>query len=191
MRLKAALRADRGAAVEGGGPLGGDEQLGAVAADGLADPQLDDRHLVHRVAAEDEDRAGVVDLAGADREIGRGEAGAGGSAQAAAVAAGHVGGGERAADHALDQPALLVGGGAADDRGDLAAGRREAQFSLGRERRPRWPASARRRPGPAGTAAGPRSRTSGSRSGPCRRASRRRLPRCRGRARGRPSRRGP
>ena len=77
-RLEAAARADRGAAVECGRALGGDEQLGAVAAHGLADPQLEDRHLVHRVAADDEDRAGVVDVGHRDApaRAGRGRRGA-------------------------------------------------------------------------------------------------------------------
>ncbi len=52
-----------GAAVERGRALGGDEQLGAVAADRLADAQVEDRRAVQRVGAEDEDRVGVVDVA--------------------------------------------------------------------------------------------------------------------------------
>ena len=93
--LEAAARVDRGAAVEGGRALGRDEQLGAVAADRLADPQLDDRHLVHRVAAEDEDRAGVVDVGGGDGELRGGEPGAGGAAETRSGGRGDVGGAER------------------------------------------------------------------------------------------------
>src|SRR6185503_8016658 len=129
LRLDAAGRADRGAAVEGGRALGRDEQLRAVAADRLADPQLDDRHLVHRVAAEDEDRAGGVYVGGGDGEVGGCEPGPGRAAEPAAGGRGDVLRAEHAADEPLDQPSLLVRRAAADDRCGAADRRGEAAGS--------------------------------------------------------------
>ena len=80
----------------------------------------------------------------ATRQRRAGEAGAerrGGSAGLGG--AGHVGRGERAADDPLDQVALLVGGAAADDRGDLARAAPQARRRRGRAPRPSSPASRR------------------------------------------------
>ena len=63
-----------GAAVERGRAVGRDRQAGAVAADRLADPQVEDRRAVQRVGADDEDRVGVVDVADPGRDPRVGEA---------------------------------------------------------------------------------------------------------------------
>ena len=51
-----------GAAVEGGRPLGGDRQRGAVATDRLANPQVKGRSRVDRVVAQYQHHIGVVDV---------------------------------------------------------------------------------------------------------------------------------
>ena len=58
-----------GAAVERGRPLGRDRESGAVAADRLADAQVEDRRAVQGVGAEDEDHVGVVDVANLGGEV--------------------------------------------------------------------------------------------------------------------------
>ena len=126
--LAGGVAGDRlGAAVERGRALGRDRQPGAVAADRLADAEVEDRRAVQRVGAEDEDHVGLVDVADPRREIGLGEPDQRLAAGAAGGAGVDVRGAERLAQQPLDQVALLVGG-VADDRRDLAlAGAQQAQ----------------------------------------------------------------
>ena len=107
-------------AVQGGGPLRGDHQLGLPAAHGLADPQVEDRHLVERVDADHQDRVGVVEVRDLRSQLGPREL-----AEQAGVHRARRGVDVRGAALAQDplgQPALLVGGPAAEERGRLLAG---------------------------------------------------------------------
>ena len=133
--LAGGVAGDRlGAAVERGRALGRDRQAGAVAADRLADAQVEDRRAVQRVGAEDEDHVGVVDVArpGPRRWAGR----AGPVASRPGPREGRESmWGEPSASRRmlLDQEALLVGG-VADDRRDLAAAGRAQALGRGLDR---------------------------------------------------------
>ncbi len=105
-----------GAAVERRRALGGDPEPQPHVADRLADAQVEDRHLVQRVGAENQYGLGVVDVVHARRERGVVEAAQRLGAGTAARAAVDVGRAERAAHDALDQVALLVRGPGAGER---------------------------------------------------------------------------
>jgi hypothetical protein len=103
------------AAVERRGVLGGDHQLRSAAPDGLADSQVEDRHLVQRIDPHHQDRVGVIEVRHSRAVVGPGqlpeERGVDRVGRAVDV------GRARAANNSLDQPALLVGGPAADEGG--------------------------------------------------------------------------
>ena len=86
--------------------LRGDHQLRAAPPHGLADPQVEDRHLVQRVDPDDQDRVGVIEVGHPRAVIRPGEL-----AQQTRIH--RIGGavevgGTAGSEDPLDQPALLV-----------------------------------------------------------------------------------
>ncbi len=179
-----------GSAVERGRALGDDRDAGAVIPHRLAQAQVEDRHRVEGVGADDQDRLRRVDVAPSMRRA------RGGRAQARSRARGP---GRRASRRAASRaPGARFAGAGSPPRsrpGFRSGSPSGVQPPSGRRRlsgalRPMTPCGGRRRCGPSGRGSGPRSGTSESRSGPCRRASHRRPRGCRAPGRGRRARRG-
>ena len=124
-RLAAAGRGAQdglGVRVERGRPRGRDRELDVMAAHALADPQVEDRGVVDRVAVEHEHRVRVLEVGHGGLQRGVGERARQPRGHGATRRAREVRRAEALAEQPLDEEGLLVRGVPARERGRAAAG---------------------------------------------------------------------
>jgi hypothetical protein len=146
-------RAECGVGVQRRGPAGGHRELHRAPAHALAQSQIEDRRVVHRLAVQDQHGVGELEIGDRGLHRGRRERLLELERQRAAGARVEVGRAQALPHQALQEEALLVGGAVAGERADVALRPGEALRRLVERtlpaHRPQVAAVAHHRPGDA------------------------------------------